>query len=87
MCQYRRKKIWESKEIKLLGLNIDRVLTFTSHISKLYAKAGQKLAGISRIADFMSFEKRRILIKSFFESQFEYCSLSWIFHSRSTYEW
>ena len=36
------KKIWESKEEKVLGLNIDRNLSFTSHISKIYANAGQK---------------------------------------------
>ena len=77
------KKIWESKEEKLLGLNIDRDLTFASHISKICTKAGQKLSAISRIAKFMSLEKRRILIKSFFESQFEYCSLVWMCHSRT----
>ena len=76
-------KIWESKEEKLLGLNIDRDLTFTSHLSKLCAKAGRKLTAISRIAKFLSLEKRRILIKSFFESQFEYCSLLWMCHSRT----
>ena len=64
------KKIWESSEEKLLGLYIDRDLTYDSHVS-----AGQKLTAISRIAKFMSLEKRRILIKSFFESQFECCSL------------
>ena len=31
----------------------------------------------------MSLEKRRILIKAFFDSQFEYCSLCWMFHSRT----
>ena len=77
------KKIWESKEEKLLGLNIDRNLSFTSHISKICAKAGQKLTAISRIANLMSLEKRRVLVKSFFESQFEYCSLLWMCHSRT----
>ena len=42
-------KIWESKEEKLLGLTIDRDLKFTSHVSKICAKAGQNLAAISRI--------------------------------------
>ena len=76
-------KIWESEEEKLLGLNIDRNLTFDSHISKVCKKAGQKLTAISRIAKFLSLEKRRILIKSFFESQFKYCSLLWMCHSRT----
>ena len=31
----------------------------------------------------MSLEKRRIVIKSFFESQFEYCSLLWMCHNRT----
>ena len=76
-------KVWESNEEKLLGLNIDRQLTFTSYISKICTKAGQKLAAVSRIPKFMSLEKRRILIKAFFDSQFEYCSLCWMFHSRT----
>ena len=61
------KKIWEGKEEKLLGLYIDRDLTFTSHIANICAKVRQKLTAISRIAKFMALEKRRILMISFFE--------------------
>ena len=60
------KKIWESKEQKLLGLNIDRDLKFTTHVSNICAKAGKKLSAISRIAKFMSLDKRSIPISSFF---------------------
>ena len=77
------KKTWESKEEKLLGLYIDRDLTFTSHIANICAKAWQKLTAISRIAKFVSLEKHRILIKSFFESQFEYCPPVWMCYSRT----
>ena len=77
------KRIWESTEKKLLGLHIDRDLKFTSHVSKLCTQAGQKLTAISRIAKFMSLEKRKLLINSFFKSQFEYCPLTWMFHSRA----
>ena len=77
------KIIWESKEEKLLGVNIDKDLNFTSHVSNICTKAGQKLAAISRITKFMSSEKRKLLITSFFDSQFEYCPLSWMFHSRT----
>ena len=76
-------KVWEINEEKLLGLNIDRDLTFTSHIFKICTKAEQTLAALSRISKFMSLEKRRMLVKSFFDSQFEYRSLSWMFHSRT----
>ena len=77
------KRIWESTENKLLGLHIDRDLRFTSHVSKICTKAGQKLTAISRIAKFMSIEKRKLLINSFFKSQFECCPLTWMFHSRA----
>ena len=30
----------------------------------------------------MNVSKKRIIMKSFFESQFEYCPLIWMFHSR-----
>ena len=79
----REEMIWESKEEKLLGVSIDKDLNFTSHVSNICTQAGQKLAAISRIAKFMSLEKRKLLITSFFDSQFEYCPLSWMFHSRT----
>ena len=31
----------------------------------------------------MSLEKRKLLVNSFFKSQFEYCPLTWMFHSRA----
>ena len=77
------KRIWESTENKLLGLHIDRDLKFTSHVSKICTKAGEKFTAISRIAKFMSLEKRKLLINSFFKSQFEYCPLTWMLHSRA----
>ena len=58
----------------------NRALTFNFHISNLCVKVGQILAAISRMAKFMSLKKRRLLIKLFFESQFEYCALFWMFH-------
>ena len=83
MDRYWGKRIWESTENKLLGLHIDRDLKFTSHVSEICTKAGQILTAISRIAKFMSLEKRKLLINSFFKSQFEYCPLTWMFHSRT----
>ena len=77
------KRIWESTENKLLGLHIDKDLQFTSHVSKLCTQAGQKLTAISRIAKFMSLEKRKLVINSFFMSQFQYFPLTWMFHSRA----
>ena len=58
--------IWESKSVKLLGVNINNSLKFEEHISKLFSKANQKLSVLIRVANFLSFDKKRILFKSFF---------------------
>ena len=36
------------------------------------------------MANLLSFNKRRTLFKAFVESQFKYCPIVWMFHSRHT---
>ena len=73
--------IWESNDIKLLGITIDRNLKFDKHVLKLCSKANQKLSARSRMAKLLSFSKRRRVFKAFVESQFRYCPIVWMFHS------
>ena len=68
-------KIWEREEVKLLGATIDNNLKFDDHLFKFCSKAKRKLRVLSRSSKFLSFEKRRILLKAFVESQFKYCPL------------
>ena len=75
-------QIWESNEEKLLGVTIDKELKFTGHISTLCKKVSRKISALARVSRYMSTEKRRVLFKSFIESQFGYCSLVWMFHNR-----
>lgn len=75
-------KIWESAHEKLLGVTIDKNLTFDYHISNICAKAGKKLTALSRISRLMPFEKRKLLMRSFIGSQFTYAPLTWMFHDR-----
>ena len=70
------------KEI-LLGITIDRNLNFDEHVNNLCKKACQKLNALVRLASFMKVDKKRMIMKSFIESQFGYCPLVWMFHSRS----
>ena len=72
------KKIWESNKQKLLGLDIDRNLNFNEHVSSLCRKVGNKLSVLARLSNFMSFKLRRILLKTFIESQFGYWPLIWM---------
>ena len=37
---------------------------------------------LARLSNYLSFEKRKILLKSFVEPQFRYCPLIWMFHYR-----
>ena len=60
----------------------DSELSFDQHVSSICSKASKKLHVLGRTATFMSFKKRRTLIKAFIESQFNYCPLIWMFHSR-----
>ena len=67
--------IWESTEEKLLGVTIDKNINFNSHLSILCKKAGQKVTVLARVAKLLTFHKRRLLLKSFIESQFSHCPL------------
>ena len=71
-------KTCESNDQKLLGVNINHNLKFNHYILKHCKKAGRKLSALTRICKFMSLRRRRVLMKSFIESQFAYCPLVWM---------
>ena len=74
--------IQNSKCEKLLGIKIDYELSFDDHVTDLCKKASRKLHALSRISKFMNYKKRRLVMRSFISSQFWYCPLVWMFHSR-----
>ena len=74
--------IWESKQEKLLGVIIDKKLNFDIHLTEICKKASAKVTALARMVKIIPFEKKRILMKAFIESQFSYCSLLWMFCSR-----
>ena len=80
--QLGQNKIWESPTQKLLGIEIDNSLKFDEHVLSLCKKAGQKLSVLARVSSFMSVNQRRILMKTFIEAQFNYCTLVWMFCGR-----
>ena len=76
--------IWESNREKLLGVHIDKELKFKHHLLDICKKARAKVTAMARLAKLIPFEKKRILMNSFIESQFSYCPLVWMFCSRGT---
>ena len=79
-----KELIWESNTVKLLGVTIDKELKFDKYISQVCSKANKKLNALSRMQSFLSVQKRKIIFKSFIESQFKYCPLVWMFCSRKS---
>ena len=75
--------IESEQQKKLLGFLIDNKLTFDKHINNLCAKASQKLNALCRVSSFMSTNKKRLVMKAFMSSQFSYCPLIWMNHSRT----
>ena len=75
--------IHNSQSKKLLGVTFDNKLKFEKHINTICQKANRKLNALARITPYMELTKRRILMNAFFDSQFNYCPLIWMFHSRN----
>ena len=68
---------------KLLEIQTDSDLNFDEHISSICNKVAKKMNVLSRLVNYMSLYKRRMVMKAFIESQFNYWSLIWMFHSRT----
>ena len=69
--------------VDLLGVTIDRSLNFNEHVTNLCKKGNQKLHALARISKYLNEDKLKIIMKTFFQSQFNYCPLVWMFHNRT----
>ena len=74
--------VHNSTQVKLLGIVFDTALNFDAHVSKLCKKANQTFHALLRVSKYTSNGKLRIVMNSFIISQFGYCPLVWMFHSR-----
>ena len=75
-------KIESTDSVDLLGVSIDSNLNFNEHIINLCKLANQKLHASARISKYLNEDKLRIIMKTFIQSQFNYCPLVWMCHSR-----
>ena len=75
--------IRNSNSKKLLGVTFDNKLKFEKHIITICQRANRKLNALARPTPYMELGKRRILMNAFFNSQFNYCPVIWMCHSRA----
>ena len=64
------------------NVKFDCKLRFDQHITDLCRRASRKIQALARVMPFTNLPKRRLLMNSFFKTQFNYCPLIWMCHSR-----
>ena len=74
--------IKNSASEKLLGVNIDSKLNFDFQVNHLCNKANKKSRALSRVTPYMTLEKKKTVMNSFFDVQFNYCPLMLMLQSR-----
>ena len=66
-------KLASSSYKKLLGILINRDLSFDKHIKSLCRKAGQKLNALARISNYLTHDQKHLLLNPNIKYQFSYC--------------
>ena len=58
-----RDIVWESNDVKLLGITLDKNLKFDKHVSNICSKAKRKLSALTRVAKFLPLTKDVFFLK------------------------
>ena len=69
---------------KVVKYECDTKLPFETHLKIVCKKVSHKLHALARVSNYISQRKLRIIMKEFITSQFGYCPLEWMFHSRKS---
>ena len=75
------KVIEASPSVKLLGVQINDKLNFNLHSTNTCRSAANQLNALIRLKQFLSFEAKKVLVNSYFYSNFNYCPLVSMFFS------
>ena len=70
--------------VKHVGVQIDAELNFNLHIANTLKSISNQHNSFIRLRNFLGFEEKKVLINSYFYSNFNYCPLVWVFsHAKS----
>ena len=64
-------------------LTMDKKLNFNEHFTNLCDKASRKIQALARIFPYIPQTQTRLIMNAYFMSQFGYCPLVWMNHSRT----
>ena len=65
------------KVAKLLGITIDKNLSFSIHTEEICKKAGRQLSALRRLSFYLDSKAKLALFRAFILSHFKYCSAVW----------
>ena len=63
----------------LSGVQLDDKLNFSLHVCNIWKSAANQLSALIMLNNFLCFERKRVLINSYFKSNFNYAPLVWLF--------
>ena len=78
---YDKLTLKNSNEGEILGVTIDRKLSFHQHVKKMCRK-GQKLSALLGLSPYLNTNKRKTICTTMVKSQLNYCPLVWMFCPR-----
>ena len=76
------KTVETVSSVRLLGIQLDDKLSL--HVSNTCKSAAKQLSALIRLNNFLCFEGKRVLINSYFMSNFNYCPLVWMFSNATS---
>ena len=76
------KTITNSSNQKLRVILFNNKFDFDEHVTSLCRKTSQNLNALPTVAHYMNLAQCSLIMNTFIFSQFEYCPLVWMFHSR-----
>ena len=76
--EFDNKTIETVSSVRLLSVQLDDKLNFSLYVSSICKSGANQLSALIRFNNFLCFEGKRVLIKSYFISNFNYCPLVWM---------
>lgn len=74
-----------TESVELLGITLDRKLTFSNHVNTLCCRAQFNVLNLTRLRRYLSKGQLVLLLNSYIISTFTYAPIVWMFCSKTSY--